>query len=143
MYQTLLGEGGFRKGMDLYFERHDGQAVSCDDFRAAMADANNVDLDQFERWYLQVRDTVTIHRLTPWRYDTRQDGIWDMRYGICLSVLARAWRDSTYQCQQCLKIVNHTTYVQRDGNHSPQLSFLIATTTATAPCRCFSLPTKT
>lgn len=80
MYQTLLGEGGFRKGMDLYFERHDGQAVSCDDFRAAMADANNVDLDQFERWYLQVRDTVTIHRLTPWRYDTRQDGIWDMGY---------------------------------------------------------------
>ena len=34
MYQTLLGREGFRKGMDLYFERHDGQAVTCDDFRA-------------------------------------------------------------------------------------------------------------
>lgn len=53
MYHTLLGEEGFRKGMDLYFQRHDGSAVTCDDFRAAMADANNVDLTQFERWYLQ------------------------------------------------------------------------------------------
>ncbi|KAG5189695.1 aminopeptidase [Tribonema minus] len=53
MYHTLLGTDGFRKGMDLYFKRHDGQAVTCDDFRAAMADANNVDLSQFERWYLQ------------------------------------------------------------------------------------------
>jgi len=39
--------------MDLYFERHDGTAVTCDDFRAAMADANKVDLTQFERWYTQ------------------------------------------------------------------------------------------
>ena len=53
MYQTLLGVDGFRKGMDLYFERHDGQAVTCDDFRAAMADANGADLAQFERWYTQ------------------------------------------------------------------------------------------
>lgn len=53
MYHTLLGAEGFRKGMDLYFERHDGQAVTCDDFRAAMSDANGVDLEQFERWYLQ------------------------------------------------------------------------------------------
>jgi len=54
MYDTLLGTDGFRRGMDLYFERHDGQAVTCDDFRAAMADANDADLDQFERWYRQV-----------------------------------------------------------------------------------------
>ena len=53
MYHTLLGEAGFRKGMDLYFQRHDGSAVTCDDFRAAIADANNADLTQFERWYLQ------------------------------------------------------------------------------------------
>ncbi len=53
MIHTLVGAGGFRKGMDLYFQRHDGQAVTCDDFRAAMADANGIDLDQFERWYLQ------------------------------------------------------------------------------------------
>jgi aminopeptidase N len=53
MYQTLFGRDGFRKGMDLYFARHDGQAVTCDDFRAAMADANKRDLTQFERWYSQ------------------------------------------------------------------------------------------
>ena len=51
MYQTLLGADGFRQGMDLYFERHDGQAVTTDDFLAAMADANEVDLGQFARWY--------------------------------------------------------------------------------------------
>jgi aminopeptidase N len=53
LYDTLLGADGFRRGMDLYFERHDGQAVTCDDFRAAMADANGVDLERFERWYAQ------------------------------------------------------------------------------------------
>lgn len=53
MYQTLLGREAFRKGMDLYFARHDGQAVTCDDFRAAMADAAGRDLAQFERWYSQ------------------------------------------------------------------------------------------
>jgi len=53
MMATLVGEDGFRKGMDLYFERHDGQAVTCDDFRAAIADANGRDLAQFERWYAQ------------------------------------------------------------------------------------------
>jgi len=53
MYRTLLGDEGFKKGMALYFERHDGSAVTCDDFRAAMADANHVDLAQFERWYSQ------------------------------------------------------------------------------------------
>ncbi len=53
MYHTLLGEEGFQKGMKLYFERHDGQAVSCNDFRLAMADANGINLDQFELWYSQ------------------------------------------------------------------------------------------
>ncbi|WP_207002980.1 aminopeptidase N [Trinickia mobilis] len=53
MYQTLFGRDGFRRGMDLYFKRHDGQAVTCDDFRLALADANGRDLAQFERWYSQ------------------------------------------------------------------------------------------
>jgi len=53
MYHTLLGEGGFQKGMKLYFERHDGQAVTCDDFLAAMSDANGVDLEAFGKWYGQ------------------------------------------------------------------------------------------
>lgn len=53
LYHTLLGAEGFRAGMDCYFERHDGQAVTTDDFCAAMADANQVDLTQFKRWYDQ------------------------------------------------------------------------------------------
>ncbi len=53
MVRTLLGAEGFRKGSDLYFERHDGQAVTCDDFIKAMEDANGVDLTQFKRWYSQ------------------------------------------------------------------------------------------
>ncbi len=58
MYETLLGKAGFRKGMDLYFERHDGQAVTTDDFLAAMADANGADLAQFARWYSQAGTPV-------------------------------------------------------------------------------------
>ncbi|HSD44377.1 MAG TPA: aminopeptidase N [Burkholderiales bacterium] len=53
MLHTLLGAAGFRRGMDLYFRRHDGQAVTTDDFVAAMADANGADLAQFKRWYDQ------------------------------------------------------------------------------------------
>ncbi len=53
MIHTLIGAENFRKGMDLYFERHDGQAVTCDDFVAAMADASDRDLEQFKRWYSQ------------------------------------------------------------------------------------------
>ncbi|MGE4219235.1 MAG: aminopeptidase N [Alphaproteobacteria bacterium] len=53
MMHALLGAEGFRRGMDLYFERHDGQAVTCDDFVRAMEDASGVDLTQFRRWYVQ------------------------------------------------------------------------------------------
>jgi aminopeptidase N len=68
MYQTLLGREGFRKGMDLYFERHDGQAVTCDDFRRAMADASGRDLSLFERWYSQAGTPVV-------RAETRYDEV--------------------------------------------------------------------
>jgi aminopeptidase N len=62
MMHTLLGAAGFRKGMDLYFDRHDGKAVTCDDFVAAMADATGVNLDQFRRWYSQAgTPLVTVH----------------------------------------------------------------------------------
>ncbi len=53
MYQ-LLGQKRFRKGTDLYFSRHDGQAVTTDDFITALTDASGVDLTQFKRWYSQV-----------------------------------------------------------------------------------------
>ena len=53
MTHTLVGRDSFRKGMDLYFQRHDGQAVTCDDFTQAMQDASGVDLSQLRRWYAQ------------------------------------------------------------------------------------------
>ena len=53
MIQTLIGRDGFRKGMDEYFRRHDGQAVTCEDFVAAMAAASGFDFTQFMRWYKQ------------------------------------------------------------------------------------------
>lgn len=53
MIKTIVGDEGFRKGTDLYFDRHDGQAVTTDDFVKSMEDANNVDLSQFRRWYSQ------------------------------------------------------------------------------------------
>ena len=58
MIHTLVGRAGFRRGMDLYFQRHDGQAVTCDDFVQAMADANAIDLTQFKRWYDQAGTPV-------------------------------------------------------------------------------------
>ena len=51
MQHQLLGEARFQAGMRLYFQRHDGQAVTCDDFVQAMQDASGVDLSQFRRWY--------------------------------------------------------------------------------------------
>jgi aminopeptidase N len=51
MQHTLLGEEKFQAGMRLYFKRHDGQAVTCDDFVQAMQDASGIDLSQFRRWY--------------------------------------------------------------------------------------------
>lgn len=53
MIYTLLGRERFRKGMDLYFERHDGQAVTTEEFVSAMEAASQVDLKQFRRWYQQ------------------------------------------------------------------------------------------
>ena len=53
MLQTLLGREGFRKGLDLYFERHDGEAATVEDFVAAMADTSGRDLSQFMLWYNQ------------------------------------------------------------------------------------------
>jgi aminopeptidase N len=62
MIHSLLGERGFRRGMDLYFERHDGSAVTCDDFLAAMADANETDLTEFGLWYSQSGTPVVTGR---------------------------------------------------------------------------------
>lgn len=89
MIATLIGEKVFRKGMDTYIERHDGQAVTTDDFLAAMEDASGRDLTQFKRWYDQAgtplcivdsvydkdskRLSVTISQSNPKRDGTAQE----------------------------------------------------------------------
>jgi len=64
MMATLLGPERFRKGADLYFERHDGEAVTCEDFVKAMEDASGVDLQQFRRWYSQAGTPAVTAKLT-------------------------------------------------------------------------------
>ncbi|MGM0672064.1 aminopeptidase N [Thioalkalivibrio sp.] len=53
MLRTLIGRETFRRGLDVYFERFDGQAVTTDDFVAVMAEASGHDLSRFKRWYTQ------------------------------------------------------------------------------------------
>src|SRR6185437_15160115 len=57
-----LGAEGFRRGMDLYFDRHDGQAVTCEDFVQSMSDATGIDLAQFRRWYSQAGTPIVSAR---------------------------------------------------------------------------------
>ncbi len=71
MMRTLLGPKLFRKGIDLYFSRHDGQAVTCDDFAAAMSDASGVDLEQFKNWYSQ-SGTPVLHVQGEWQEDNEE-----------------------------------------------------------------------
>ncbi|MDR2189275.1 MAG: aminopeptidase N [Azonexus sp.] len=66
MIQTLIGPVAFRAGMDEYFRRHDGQAVTCEDFVAAMASASGFDFRQFMRWYAQ-----------PGTPEVAVSGVWD------------------------------------------------------------------
>ncbi|MEQ9330435.1 aminopeptidase N [Thalassobaculum sp.] len=66
MIHTLLGPENYRKGIDLYVERHDGQAVTCDDFVAAMEDASGVDLTRFRLWYSQAGTPTVKAR---WHHD--------------------------------------------------------------------------
>ena len=87
MVQTLVGREGFRQGLDLYFQRHDGQAVTCDDFAQAMADANPDSdlarlLPQFKRWYAQAGTPVVKAR---GHYDAAA-----RRYTLTLSQSCRA-----------------------------------------------------
>lgn len=71
MQHTLLGAESFRKGTDLYFERHEGQAVTCEDFLQAMQDASGVNLDQFKLWYSQA-GTPEVNATTSYDEDKQE-----------------------------------------------------------------------
>ena len=77
MIHTLIGPAAFRRGMDLYFQRHDGQAVTCEDFVAAMEDASDVCLQHFRLWYSQAG---TPKIAAQWAYDAERK-----RFSLTLS----------------------------------------------------------
>ena len=77
MIQTLIGKEAFRRGMEIYFARHDGQAVTCDDFVAAMADASGFDFSRFMTWYSQAGTPKVTAR---GQYDAQQQ-----RYTLTLT----------------------------------------------------------
>src|SRR5262245_61527839 len=109
LYQTLLGKDGFRRGMDLYFRRHDGEAVTCDDFRAAMAEANGVDLAQFERWYALAG--------TP-KIEGR--GAYDERAGTCSLTLTQSlWAGGKRQRAEPLHVPVAVGLLMPDGRDLP------------------------
>ena len=85
LYQTLLGREGFRKGLRHYLHEHDGCAVTCDDFRHAMAEANGTDLSQLERWYAQA-GTPLVRAVEAWDESSRT-------YSLTLTQSQRAMPD--------------------------------------------------
>ncbi len=106
LYQTLLGREGFRKGLRHYLETHDGCAVTCDDFRQAMAEANDVDLSQLERWYSGAGTPVVHAR-----------GVWDESagsYNLTLSQSQRVFPDEAKP--RPLPIPIRVGLVGTDGN---------------------------
>src|SRR5690554_7079307 len=71
MLNKIVGAEGFRKGSDLYFRSHDGQAVTIHEFVDAMEDANNIDLTLFKRWYKQA-GTPLVQASTEYNTSTQQ-----------------------------------------------------------------------
>ncbi|MDR3087333.1 MAG: aminopeptidase N, partial [Azoarcus sp.] len=106
MLHTLLGAEGFRKGMALYFSRHDGHAVTCDDFVAAMADANSVDLSHFMRWYAQAG--------TP---RLKADGWWDADSSSYFLTLSQ--QIPAHECKAPLLIPVMVGLIGPDGRDLP------------------------
>ena len=86
MIHTLLGEAGFQRGMKLYFERHDGCAVTCEDFVAAMQDASGIDLTQFRRWYARA-GTPVLHA----------SGVYDAAAQTCTLTLTQNLAPTAYE----------------------------------------------
>ena len=84
MIHTLIGAEAFRRGMDLYFERHDGQAVRTEEFVDAMQTASGYDLSQFKRWYGQAGTPVVD---VTGNYDTN-----NQRYTLAFSRARRPHR---------------------------------------------------
>lgn len=103
MQHCLLGEEGFRKGMDLYFERFDGKAVTIDDFVQAMEDANGKDLSQFMHWYSQAG---TPHVRVSMDYDTHEQSL-SLNFSQSNPRATSASSECVYLIPLAMKILSH------------------------------------
>jgi aminopeptidase N len=109
MMRTLLGEEAFRRAMDLYFDRHDGQAVTMEDFVACMSEASGRDLSQFFRWYEQAG--------TP---EVKAEGTWHADSGTYELKLSQSTRPTSAQPDpQPLHIPLAVGLLDRDGHDQP------------------------
>lgn len=131
MLHTLLGPEAFRAGSDLYFERHDGQAVTCEDFILAMEAASGVDLTQFRLWYSQAgtprvkaelshdvasgKATLTLTQSVP---DTPgQSGKLPMAIPLKYALFDRD--TATHQGEQLVTLSQRVTRIEADGFAKP------------------------
>jgi aminopeptidase N len=126
MQHNLLGMDGFRKGSDLYFQRHDGQAVTTDDFVKCMEDASGKDLQQFRLWYsqagtpeLRVRDeydaeaqcyTLTVEQSCPTTPDQSKKE--PMHIPLALGLLDKGGGDLPLQLQGEMSPVDGTRVLE-------------------------------
>ena len=137
MYRTLLGDEKFRRGTDLYFDRHDGQAATTDDFMRAMSDAGDVDLEQFKRWYeqagtpnLRVAEqyenqtlTLTIEQSCPPTPDQEQKLPFHMP--VLLGLLDKDGQDLALTADQ---LDTNAQFELRDNRHSVMVNLRESTT---------------
>lgn len=111
MIETLLGREGFRRGMDLYFSRHDGQAVTTEDFVQAMADATGTDLTQFKNWYDQAGTPLITVRT---EHDEKKS-----LFHITIAQSAGANQGSTEAPRKAFHIPIAVGLVGKDGKDQP------------------------
>jgi len=156
MYHTLLGESGFQKGMKLYFERHDGQAVTCDDFLAAMADANGVNLDRFGRWYSQsgtpqvhVSDhydattqkyTLTLKQHTPATHDQKEKQ--PLVIPFAMGLLTADGKELPLQIENSTEVVEGTCFLVLQDSQQEYTFVNVAESPVPSLFRDYSAPVK-
>jgi aminopeptidase N len=109
MLHTYLGKEGFRRGMDLYFQRHDGQAVCTEDFVAAMADANDRDFSHFQAaWYHQAGTPRVLAK-----------GSYDKSKGTYQLDLEQVLPDAAGENAQAYAIPMRMALIHEKGHHVP------------------------
>ena len=124
MQQTLLGQEGFRKGMDLYFKRHDGQAVTCDDFTNAMADANQKDLTQFKNWYSQAgTPQVTVK-------ENFNDGVYQITLSQSCPETPGQTNKAPFHIPLLYQLIS-SSHIELDAKHTQEKLFELTQTTET------------